>query len=212
LDVVDPAAEVALRQVESLRSLAALAAVAAYRASDQRDVIDADVTRWAAMVQMEDDERAFVRLIYAFAEFRTIFYFRLSRGNPAGALAGRAVKGLLAPVPGLDLMTPEIGPGLFISHGQGTVLAGARIGANCHVHQGVTIGWDYRGERAPIIGDDVFIGAGAKVLGAITVGDGARIGANAVVTVDVPAGATAVGVPARLRAAPVAVPTVPAVG
>jgi serine O-acetyltransferase len=62
----------------------------------------------------------------------------------------------------------------------------------------VTVGWDYRGARRPIIGDNVFIGAGAKVLGAVTVGDGARIGANAVVVCDVPAGATAVGVPARI--------------
>ena len=52
----------------------------------------------------------------------------------------------------------------------------------------MTVGWDYRGERRPIIGDDVFIGAGAKILGAITVGDGARIGANAVVVSDVPPG------------------------
>ncbi len=62
----------------------------------------------------------------------------------------------------------------------------------------MTIGWDYRGARRPIVGDDVFIGAGAKVLGAITVGDGAMIGANAVVMCNVPAGATAVGIPARI--------------
>ena len=66
----------------------------------------------------------------------------------------------------------------------------------------MTVGWDYRGDRRPIIGDDVFIGAGAKILGAVTIGDGARIGANAVVVCDVPAGATAVGVPARIVAGP----------
>ena len=102
--------------------------------------------------------------------------------------------------PGLDLGGTDIGPGLFISHGQGTILSAERIGANLWVHQGVTIGWDYRGDRRPIIGDDVFIGAGAKILGAVTVGDGARIGANAVVVSDVPAGATAVGIPARIVA------------
>jgi serine O-acetyltransferase len=101
-------------------------------------------------------------------------------------------------VEGLDLTATVIGPGLFISHGHGTVLAAARIGANLQVHQGVTIGWDYRGDRGPVIEDDVFIGAGAKVLGAVTIGHGARIGANAVVLSDVPAGATAVGVPARI--------------
>ena len=96
-----------------------------------------------------------------------------------------------------------IGPGLFISHGQATILSADSIGADLHVHQGVTVGWDYRSERRPVIGNGVFIGAGAKVLGAVTVGDGARIGANAVVVTDVPAGATAIGVPARIsQAAP----------
>jgi serine O-acetyltransferase len=93
-----------------------------------------------------------------------------------------------------------IGPGLFISHGQGTILSAERIGSNLQVHQGVTVGWDYKGDRRPIIGNDVFIGAGAKVLGAVTIGDGARIGANAVVVCDVPPGATAVGIPARIKA------------
>jgi serine O-acetyltransferase len=90
---------------------------------------------------------------------------------------------------------------LFVSHGQGTILSAERIGANLWVHQGVTVGWDYRGQRRPIVGDNVFIGAGAKVLGAITVCDGAQIGANAVVVRDVPAGATAVGIPAQIRPA-----------
>lgn len=102
--------------------------------------------------------------------------------------------------PGLDLSGSEIGPGLFVSHGQDTVLSAQRIGANLQVHQGVTVGWDYRADRRPIIGDGVFIGAGAKILGAVTIGDGARIGANAVVLCDVPPGATAVGIPGRIVA------------
>ena len=99
-------------------------------------------------------------------------------------------------VPGLDMSGTTIGPGLFVSHGQNTILSAEHIGANLQVHQGVTVGWDYRGPRRPIIGDDVFIGAGAKVLGAVTIGHRARIGANAVVMCDVPDGATVVGVPA----------------
>jgi serine O-acetyltransferase len=98
----------------------------------------------------------------------------------------------------LDLSGTTIGPGLFISHGQGTILSAESIGANCQVHQGVTVGWDYRGERRPVIGDEVFIGAGAKILGPVTIGDKAMIGANAVVVCDVPPGATAVGIPARV--------------
>jgi serine O-acetyltransferase len=139
------------------------------------------------------------RLLFAFPEFRGVFYHRLASGNPAGRLGGRLAQHIWKTVPGLDLSGTVIGPGLFISHGQGTILSAERIGANLWVHQGVTVGWDYRGDRRPVIGDDVFIGAGAKILGAITVGTGARIGANAVVVCDVPPGATAVGIPARIH-------------
>lgn len=71
------------------------------------------------------------------------------------------------------------------------------IGEDCFINQQVTIG-QVAGSGAPVIGARVYIGTGAKVLGDITIGDDARIGANAVVLRDVPAGATAVGVPARI--------------
>lgn len=151
------------------------------------------------MLWVTDRHRMVARLLFAFPEFRGVYYHRLASGNPSGALLGRLASRIWRTVPGLDLSGTDIGPGLFISHGQGTILSAERIGANLWVHQGVTVGWDYQGDRRPIIGDGVFIGAGAKVLGAITVGDGARIGANAVVVCDVPPGATAVGIPARIR-------------
>jgi serine O-acetyltransferase len=91
----------------------------------------------------------------------------------------------------------DIGGGLYIAHPIGTVIMPRRIGRNCSIIAAVTIGM--RNEWAfPDIGDDVFIGAGARVLGGIQVGDGAVIGANAVVIHDVPAGATVVGVPGRI--------------
>lgn len=90
-----------------------------------------------------------------------------------------------------------IGPGLYIAHPVGTVLMAQRVGANASFIAAVTLGmretWDF-----PILGDGVMVGAGARVLGGITLGDGCTIGANAVVIADVPPGATAVGVPARL--------------
>ncbi len=101
------------------------------------------------------------------------------------------------------------GPGLMIPHGHVVIDGDVRIGSECSINPWVTIGlsgrrrwaFDYRG---PIIGDRVTIGTGAKILGPITIGDGARIGANAVVIDDVPADATAVGAPARIvhRTAP----------
>jgi serine O-acetyltransferase len=169
-----------------------------YHLTDQQQVVDADVDRWAELLWVHDRSRMLARLLYAFPEFRGVYYHRLASGNPLGALAGRVAARFWRSVPGLDLSGTVIGPGLFVSHGQCTILSAERIGANCQVHQGVTVGWDYRGDRRPIIGDDVFIGCGAKVLGAVTIGDGARIGANAVVLCDVPPKATAVGVPARV--------------
>ena len=94
-----------------------------------------------------------------------------------------------------------VGAGLYIGHFGGIVVNhGAVIGDNCNIQQGVTLGKANRGARAgaPIIGNNVFIGAGAKIIGRIHVGDGAAIGANAVVTHDVPAGAAVAGVPARV--------------
>jgi serine O-acetyltransferase len=186
------------QQIDKWRSIGVFPLLAMYRLTDQQDVIDADVDRWAEIFWVTDRSRMLARLLYAFPEFRGVYFHRLATGNPTGALLGRVAAHVWKTVSGLDLSGTPIGPGLFISHGQGTILSAERIGANLQVHQGVTVGWDYRGDRRPIIGDGVFIGAGAKILGAITVGDGARIGANAVVVCDVPPGATAVGIPARI--------------
>lgn len=99
----------------------------------------------------------------------------------------------------------SIGGGLFLPHTVGTVLGAARIGDNCTILQGVTLGASetdlfFTESGRPSIGNNVLIGAGAKVIGGITVGDHARIGANAVVLQDVPAHALAVGVPAVIKA------------
>lgn len=95
--------------------------------------------------------------------------------------------------------TVEIGGGLRIWHfGNIFIHPKVRIGRNCTLRQGVTIGNRVDGGGVPVIGDDVEIGAYAQILGAIRVGSGARIGAMAVVLVDVPENATAVGNPARV--------------
>lgn len=99
----------------------------------------------------------------------------------------------------------EIGPGLFLPHTSGTVIGAARIGRNVTIFQGVTLGakeldMSFVPESRPRIEDDVIIGAGAKVLGGVRIGTGARIGANAVVITDIPDGALAVGIPAKVVA------------
>ncbi len=94
-----------------------------------------------------------------------------------------------------------IGRRFFIDHGMGVVIGEtAVIGDDCTLYHGVTLGgtsWK-KGQRHPMLGDDVVVGAGAKVLGPIEIGRGARIGSNAVVVKPVPAEATVVGVPGRL--------------
>ena len=94
-----------------------------------------------------------------------------------------------------------IGRRFFIDHGMGVVVGEtATIGDDCTLYHGVTLGgtsWN-KGKRHPTLNNNVVIGAGAKVLGPIVIGEGARIGSNAVVVKDVPPGATAVGIPARI--------------
>lgn len=94
-----------------------------------------------------------------------------------------------------------IGKGLFIDHGMGVVIGETTIiGDNCTIYQNVTLGGTGKdtGKRHPTLGNNVLVGSGAKVLGPFTVGDNARIAAGAVVLNEVPANATAVGVPARV--------------
>ncbi|MCI7084866.1 serine O-acetyltransferase [bacterium] len=95
----------------------------------------------------------------------------------------------------------QIGKGLFIDHGMGVVIGETTvIGDNCTIYQNVTLGGTGKehGKRHPTLGNNVLVGAGAKVLGPFKVGDNARIAAGAVVLNEVPANSTAVGVPARI--------------
>jgi serine O-acetyltransferase len=95
----------------------------------------------------------------------------------------------------------RIGRRFFIDHGMGVVIGEtAEIGDDVTLYQGVTLGgtsWN-KGKRHPTLANNVVVGAGAKVLGPFTVGEGARVGSNAVVVKEVPPGATAVGIPARI--------------
>ena len=129
-------------------------------------------------------------------------YERASRGRGIGAAVSRKLAVLRhrfwSIVTGADIpLECRLGGGLLIPHPNGVVIhPKAEVGPNCLIFQQVTLG--EVGGVAPRLGGHVDVGAGAKVLGGIVVGDDALIGANAVVLQDVPAGATAVGVPARI--------------
>jgi len=98
----------------------------------------------------------------------------------------------------------EFGPGLVLVHSQGVVINGqVRGGSHVVIEHQVTIGAERK--QSPLLGNNIFIGAGAKIIGTLSIGDETRVGANAVVVHDVPAGATVVGIPARVvRQRPVA--------
>ncbi len=116
---------------------------------------------------------------------------------------GRAISQLARGLTGIEIHPgATIGKRFFIDHGMGVVIGEtAEVGDGCTIYQGVTLGGTslYRGQkRHPTLGAGVVVGAGAKVLGGFLVGDGARIGSNAVVVKEVPAGATVVGIPGRV--------------
>jgi serine O-acetyltransferase len=165
-----------------------------YAITDRRAVVDADLRRWADLL---GENPSFLRLS-RLPEFRTLFYYRLSRGNFLGRATGRLLRAVFRGQSGLFLWTPHIGPGLFLQHAFCTAVAAESVGANCWINQQVTIGYNARLER-PILEDDVVVHAGAKIIGGVRIGRGAVIGANAVVIDDVPPGAVAVGVPAVSR-------------
>ena len=117
-------------------------------------------------------------------------------------ILARLVSQLMRWITGIEIHpAAQIGKRFFIDHGMGVVIGEtAEIGDDCTLYHGVTLGgttWQ-KEKRHPTLGDNVVVGAGAKVLGPITIGDGARIGSNSVVVKDVPAGATVVGIPGRV--------------
>jgi len=116
---------------------------------------------------------------------------------------GRFISHLARFLTGIEIHPgAQIGNCVFFDHAMGVVVGEtAEIGDGCTIYQGVTLGGTslYKGvKRHPTLGRNVVVGAGAQVLGGFTVGDGAKVGSNAVVTKPVPAGATAVGNPARI--------------
>ena len=132
--------------------------------------------------------------------------------HPALRLPARIVSQMTRSATGIEIHpAATLGRRLFIDHGMGVVIGEtAVVGDDVTLFHNTTLGGRSmtHGKRHPTLGDRVVVGAGAKVLGAVWVGDDAQIGANAVVVKDVPAGAVAVGVPAKTKARPASSPDV----
>ncbi|MGE5268081.1 MAG: serine O-acetyltransferase [Thiohalocapsa sp.] len=165
-----------------------------------RDEIDATLARDPAA-------RSRLEVALCYPGFQALLYYRLAHWlwQRGWFLGGRFVSHLGRCATGIEIHpAARIGRRLFIDHGMGVVIGETcEIGDDCTLYDGVTLGGtrpsreQQSQKRHPTIGNDVIIGAGAKVLGPLKVGNGARIGAAAVVLKEVPDGATMVGNPAR---------------
>jgi serine O-acetyltransferase len=160
--------------------------------SESADAVAEDVDWWmrcigdASLLALDRYSR-FAYLSGALTEFRTLVHYRLR----CAPLALRVLlRVLYRPAATLTLEADRIGPGLFIQHGVATIVTAESIGRHCWINQQVTIGHDDAGR--PTLGDRVRIGAGAVVMGPITLHNGATVGANATVIHDVGPGETVV--------------------
>lgn len=145
-----------------------------------------------------------VEVALLYSGFHALLAYRLSHAlyKKKYFFAARAVSQIAKLFTGVEIHPgAKIGKGLFIDHGNSVVIGEtAEIGDNCTIYQGVTLGGTGKdkGKRHPTLGNNVMVGCGAKVLGPFTVGNNAKIAANAVVLKEVPEGATAVGIPAKV--------------
>ncbi|MEN9671426.1 MAG: serine O-acetyltransferase [Pseudomonadota bacterium] len=144
-------------------------------------------------------------IITSYPGFHAVVLHRFAHGcwNMGLKWLGRFISNLSRMLTGIEIHPAAIvGERVFFDHAMGVVVGEtAEIGDGCTIYQGVTLGGTslYKGaKRHPTLGKNVVVSAGAKVLGGFTVGDNAKIGSNAVVIKPVPAGATAVGIPARI--------------
>jgi len=158
-----------------------------------------DLRAKAAWCYQDERPRALLKVLLTDGTFAMVFYRMMQRARryrlvPIELLMNRLNSICCNCIIGRGA---EFGPGLVLIHATGVVINGDVVGGkNVFIEHQVTIGAERR--QSPRIGNGVFIGAGAKIIGAITLGDHSRVGANAVVLDDVPAYATVVGIPARV--------------
>jgi serine O-acetyltransferase len=145
-----------------------------------------------------------LEVIFTYAGFHALLAYRITHWLQAHdvPILPRVISQLARWITGVEIHpSAKIGTGFFIDHGMGVVIGEtAEIGDYVTLFQGVTLGGTgkERGKRHPTLGNHVVVGAGAKILGGITIGDNVKIGANSVVLKNVPANSTVIGVPGRV--------------
>lgn len=171
--------------------------IVAFTFSAHREIIKKDAIR-RREYRLYDYNSNFIpylcQVLWRDKEFRNQFYFRLK-----SPFVSFFLNLILPALTDVDLENcPNIGEGFVLIHGHGTIINRfSSIGKNCTIYHGVTIG-SIGGGYPPTIGDNVFIGCDAKVLGDIKIGNNVKIGAGAVVVKDVPDNVTVIGVPAYI--------------
>ncbi len=159
-----------------------------------------------AAIERDPAVESRIEMALASPGLHAIWVHRLTHrmwAKPGGRLAARLLSQLARAVTGVEIHPgAQIGSRFFIDHGMGVVIGEtAEIGDDVMMYHGVTLGGRSMEhvKRHPTVGNNVTIGAGARILGPVNIGDGVQIGANSVVVKDVPAGAVATGVPATIR-------------
>ncbi len=158
----------------------------------------------ANTLRLDPAARSALEVVLCYPGFHALLFHRLAHGLWARGwlVLGRFVSSIGRNLTGIEIHPgAKIGKRFFIDHGVGVVIGETtEIGDDVTLYQGVTLGGTslQRGKRHPTLEDGVIVGAGAKILGAFTVGRGARIGANAVVLSEVPPGVSMGGIPARI--------------
>jgi len=153
--------------------------------------------------------RSLVEIALGYPGLHAVWFHRVAHRmwrNPALRLPARLLSQAARFLTGIEIHPgAQLGRRLFIDHGMGVVVGEtAEVGDDVLLFHGVTLGGRSmrQGKRHPTLGDNVTVGAGAKILGPVTIGSGAQVGANAVVITDVPTDHLAVGIPARIRPLP----------
>lgn len=156
------------------------------------------------ILEKDPAAKSSLEVILLYPSIHAIILYRIAHGlyNHKIYFISRALSQIARFFTGIEIHPgAKIGKGLFIDHGMGVVIGETtEIGDNVTLYQGVTLGGTGKdiGKRHPTLESDVVVGAGAKILGPIRIGNGSKVGANAVVLKDLLANATAVGIPARM--------------
>lgn len=167
-----------------------------------QEVVMQDVQCWVERLDWVDMKTEFTlvcfsKLFAEMPEFRNLYYYRMLQGGIFHKLLVSVFRIFYPQRPDLFInRSCHIDSGLFIQHGFSSIVV-ANIGKNCWINQQVTIGYKDK-EGYPTLGNNVRVGAGAKILGKISIGNNVSVGANAVVVKDVPDNCVVVGIPAQI--------------